>query len=260
MMDPGFSTRVVTAIEIARAAGVVLRRWYEQDSAADEVHFKGPTDLQTAADRESEVLILRALAEAFPDDAVFAEESGGRPAAGAPCWYVAPLDGTTNFVHRDPMFAVSLGYARDDDALYVAERDRDAWVSSGVAGWRRLSVSRVAKIGHALVATGTPVDIGTTGRNAPEIIGMLRATRDLRIHGSAALNLAYVASGRLEAFWEPGLREWDVAAGVSLVLEAGGRVTDLAGARFRLGEDLVASNGILHETVCGILKRATVRP
>jgi myo-inositol-1(or 4)-monophosphatase len=268
--QPPFSATVTTAIRIARDAGDVLLRWYSRDRATDDVHYKGPADLQTAADRASESLIVAAIEAAFPRDGAVAEEGGGTRVDGQPVWYVDPLDGTTNFAHRNPFFAVSLGYGRGGELhagviyqpmsgeMFAAEQGAGAWLRVGTA-WTRLAVSSIDRIDHALVATGTPADIRTTGRNVDEILAMLKTTRDVRIYGSAALNLAYVAAGRLEAFWEPGLNVWDVAAGVVLVREAAGLVTSVSGEPFKIGDDVFATNGLVHEALRNIVAGARVR-
>jgi myo-inositol-1(or 4)-monophosphatase len=263
-----FSPAVDVAVRAAREAGHVLVEHFLRPSRPEEVRYKGPTSPVTEADYASEACIVSRLREAFPEYGVVAEEGGGSPKPGAPCWYVDPLDGTTNFAHRLPWFAVSIALAAGEevrvgvvyhpilDELFVAERGRGAWLVRG--GHReRLQVSRVGRLEHALVATGTPPDIGVTGRNLPQMGALARAAEDLRVLGSAALELASVAAGRLDAFWEPELNPWDGAAGALLVLEAGGAVTGTDGSPYTVHtRDLLATNGLLHGAMLHLVRGA----
>jgi myo-inositol-1(or 4)-monophosphatase len=265
---------VPKAAEIAREAGALLREFYARGV---ETEYKGDVDIVTAADRASEKLIRTRLGEAFPEHGVYGEEGTRDRMEGEFRWYVDPLDGTTNFAHGFPQFCVSLGLeqrtnldhpagglkAGEDgtlaaaviydplrDELFTAERGRGARLNGEPA-----RVSRNAKLAESLLGTGFP---SHKRHNSPNIHFYQEFT--LRSHGvrragSAALDLAYVACGRMDAFWEFNLNPWDTAAGILLVEEAGGRVTDFAGARFQLkSEEILASNGLIHEELIGLFK------
>ena len=205
----------------ARRAGALIRARYGE---RQQVSFKSEVDLVTTVDREAERLILDTLRAAFPDHGMIAEESTASPGRDGHRWYVDPLDGTTNFAHGYPHFAVS------DTAM----------------------------LERALVATGFPYDRRQHGRF---YLGFWEAVmaraQDVRRGGSAALDLCYVACGRLDAFWEWKLQPWDTAAGRLIVEEAGGRVTDFAARPHRLaGDQTAASNGRLHDDLLRVLAGA----
>jgi myo-inositol-1(or 4)-monophosphatase len=236
----------------AARAGALLRARYRE---RQEVSFKSEVDLVTAVDRQAEQLIVDVLCGAFPDHGMVAEESPARSGRDGYCWYVDPLDGTTNFAHGYPHFAVSIALVRHDQLLLglVYDPIRDETFTALRGGGARLNgapieVSDVAELDHALLATGFPYD----RRRSPEFYlafweEALRRTQGVRRSGSAALDLCYVACGRLDAFWEWKLRPWDVAAGRLLVEEAGGHVTDFASGTHQLaGQETAASNGRLH--------------
>jgi len=228
-----------------------------------EVGRKGATNLVTEVDRRAEALIVDAIGREFPAHGVMAEEGSSRPAAGDWRWYVDPLDGTNNFAHGYPMVAVSLALEyRGEvvagvvaDALrggqFWAERDLGAWTERG-----RLVVSRAESLGESLVATGFPYDKHESAvDNVANFGRVTKRVRGIRRGGAAALDLAYVAAGRLDGFWELKLSPWDSAAGILLVTEAGGRVSRVDGSPYRPGDvDLVASNGIIHEELRALLK------
>ncbi|GBD28380.1 Inositol-1-monophosphatase [bacterium HR31] len=254
------------AVRAVREAAHVLMEYFARPPAPGEVRYKGPVNPVTEADHASEACIVSVLREAFPDHSVVAEEGRGARFEGAPCWYVDPLDGTTNFAHRLPWFGVSVALAQGEtvqvgvvyhpvlDELFVAERGAGAWLWSGGRA-RRLRVSDTSRLQEALVATGTPPDIGTTGNNLPQIVTLLKLAEDVRQMGSAALNLCYVAAGRLDAFWEPDLNPWDVAAGALMVLEAGGVVTGMDGSPYTADtRSPLATNGLLHPQLLALLR------
>ena len=249
------------AHQAAARAGALLRARYRD---RQEVTFKGEVDLVTAADRDAERLIVTALAEAFPDHGIVAEESPPRPGRDGHRWYVDPLDGTTNFAHGYPHFAVSLALARDDELVFGLVHDpirEETFTAVRGAGARLngapIAVSDTDTLAHALLGTGFPYD----RRQRPEfylafVAEALRHTQGIRRAGSAALDLCYVACGRLDAFWEWKLHPWDTAAGRVIVEEAGGRVTDFAGSSHRLtGDETAASNGRLHASLVEMLGR-----
>jgi myo-inositol-1(or 4)-monophosphatase len=220
------------AQRIAREAGAIQRERYETEISIETK--SSSIDLVTEVDKACEALIVAAIEALRPNDAILAEEGGGEDAAGAKWrWVIDPLDGTTNYAHGFPRFCVSIGVERGGtrevgvvydpllDELYHAVRGGGAWL-----GERRLAVSVQAELGRSLVATGFAYDIHRTSEaNAQTFARMLGAARGIRRDGSAALDLCYVAAGRLDAYWELKLRPWDVAAGILFVEEAGGIVT-----------------------------------
>jgi myo-inositol-1(or 4)-monophosphatase len=244
---------IEVAVAAARAAGAIQRRrWGE----AVAVRHKGAVDLVTEVDLACEEAIREVLARRAPGTAVLGEEGGltGGADAKGDRWIVDPLDGTTNFAHGFPVFCVSIAweqagttvlgvvYDPTRDELYRAERGRGAFRND--AGIR---VSVTPALSDALLANGFPYDRATNPRNYREFRHLTQLTQGVRRSGSAALDLAYVACGRLDGFWEPGLRPWDLAAGCLLVTEAGGTVSGHRGQPFTPYDgDVAASNGPLH--------------
>jgi myo-inositol-1(or 4)-monophosphatase len=245
------------AVDLARAAGAIQRGRYETDL---DIRTKSAAiDLVTEVDHACEAAIVSGIQSARPDDAILAEEGGGDDDPDAPWrWIIDPLDGTTNFAHGFPRFCVSIGVEHAGrtcvaavydpllDELFHSVRGAGAWL-----GERRLAVSTEKDLSQALVATGFAYDVHET---AADYLGpferVLRAARGIRRDGSAALDLCYVATGRLDAYWERKLNAWDVAAGGLLVQEAGGRVSDLDGGDApRDGRRIAASNGHVHEAL-----------
>ena len=239
------------AVEIAREAGSLLARLFK---GPQEISYKRPSDLVTEADRRSEALIVERLHRHFPGHAVVGEEGGGQRIASDYCWYVDPLDGTTNFAHGFPVFCVTLGlayrgeviagvvYDPTRDELFTAERGAGAYLNS-----QRIHVSQAASLSESLLATGFPPVASNHDLNIQFYFRFTLLSHGIRRAGSAALDLCTVAAGRFEGFWELKLNPWDKAAGSLLVTEAGGRVTDLTGRPFSLqGDEIFASNGLIH--------------
>jgi myo-inositol-1(or 4)-monophosphatase len=255
-----FEPYVSFAKRIAAEAGSLIA---ENFLGTFDVGRKGATNLVTEVDRRAEELIVDALAREFPSHDVVAEEGSARRAEGEWRWYVDPLDGTNNFVHGYPMVAVSLALERGGDAVAGVVRDalrgETFWAERG-AGARNesgpLAVSRAAELSASLVATGFPYDKHESAvDNVANFGRVTKRVRGIRRGGSAALELAYVAAGRLDGFWELKLSPWDTAAGVLLVAEAGGRVSRIDGTAYRPGEvDVVATNGHIHEELLTLLK------
>jgi myo-inositol-1(or 4)-monophosphatase len=258
--DMGSNERRV-AVDTARAAGQLLHR---EHPAARHVSYKGAvTNLVTEMDGRAETLIVDALLKAFPDDGILGEEGSARPGSSGRRWIIDPLDGTTNYAHGLPIYSVGIGLERDGamvlgvvydpsrDELFSAERGGGAWLNE-----RRLSVSATATLDTSLLVTGFPYDIRTNAdNNLKEYTALSVRARAVRRLGSALLDLAYVASGRFDGFWELSLSPWDVAAGGILVEEAGGRVTDLRGAPLDVDHPrLLASNGRIHDQLLAVLK------
>ena len=254
------------AVDAARAAGRLLR---DELSGSRRIAYKGtPTNLVTEMDQRAEALILERLRGAFPDDAVLAEELGAADGRSDRRWLVDPLDGTTNYAHGMPIYCVSIAleiggrvalgviYDPHRDECFVAERGRGATLNCAP-----LRVSTTATLGESLLSTGYQYDIRSSSRNnLAEHAALLLRSHSVREIGSAVLNLAYVAAGRLEAFWELSLGAWDVAAGALLVEEAGGRVTSPDGAPLDLAApSIVASNGIIHDEILKVLQDVRAR-
>lgn len=253
------------ARQIAEEAGRLLLERFGRLSAG-EIDRQGRRDVSTVADRESEDLIVRRLRARFPEHAVLGEEAsksgrstGGGAGGGAgavPTWVVDPLDGTVNFIQGIPLFSVSIGLVEGGrpvlGVVHAPALGQTFWGAPGSGafeGARPLAVSATPFLEESIVATGLGYrrnELPDTNLDNVAALGM--RVRDLRRMGSAALDLAYVASGRLDAYWELHLEPWDVAAGAALVRAAGGRVTDLRGGEDWLhGRHVVASNGLLHE-------------
>ncbi|MGH9450271.1 MAG: inositol monophosphatase family protein [Terriglobia bacterium] len=242
------------AIEIAREAGALLNERFERPH---EIVYKRPQDIVTEADRRSEALITSRLRQRFPGHDIVAEEGGGHTTDAEYCWYVDPLDGTTNFAHGFPMFCVSMGLALRGDVIvgviYDPTRDELYTAERGAGAFRnetRLRVSTIDDVKDGLFATGFPPYSADHERNIQYYFRFTEISHGVRRAGSAALDLCMVAAGRFEGFWELQLNPWDKAAGVLMVTEAGGRVSDLSGAPFKLLEgEIFASNGLVHESV-----------
>jgi len=257
---------VEVAAEAAHKVGELLLAMLPEARTSKEVRTKrNPADLVTRADRMSEDLIVGMLRERFPDHGILAEEGAEHPGAEYR-WIIDPLDGTTNFAHGLPLFCVSIGlehrgdlvagvvYHPTSDELFYADRGAGAFLR-GAGAVQRIHVSQIDQVAHAVVATGLPYDIRDTGTNIDNIDRLCRTAIEVRILGAAALHLAYVAAGRIEAFWEPALNPWDLAAGALLVEEAGGRVTHMSGSPFQVDcRDVLATNGRVHAEMVKLLR------
>ena len=248
---------VETSVEIAREAGALLSKYFERRVTFE---LKGEHDLVTEADRASEQLVVEHLRAHFPAHSIVAEEGGGHAGKSEYCWYVDPLDGTTNFAHGFPMYNVTLALEQggeliagvifdpERNEIFTAERGSGAYLNN-----RRIRVSKVNKIESTLVATGFPSQKRHQNVNVHFYYQLAMITHGVRRAGSAALDLAYVASGRLDGFWEFGLKPWDMAAGILLIAEAGGKCSDMKGAAATLGgPHLLADNGLVHQQILGL--------
>jgi myo-inositol-1(or 4)-monophosphatase len=242
------------AVEIAQEAGKILCEEFDRPL---QISYKGEADLVTQADRRSEQAIVAKLNKYFPDHAVAAEEGTGRDGAFASefRWHVDPLDGTTNFAHGYPCFAVSIALAQRDKTLvgvvfnpfykelYTSARGEGAQLNG-----RKIHVSTIKTLSTSLLCTGFPAHKRHAHPNIHYYWDFTLRSHGVRRDGSAALDLACVAAGRFDGFWEFGLNKWDTAAGALLVEEAGGTVTDFAGERYQLGAPtILATNGLIHE-------------
>ena len=246
-----------TAVDIAREAGGLLANLFEKRIGFE---LKGDYDLVTAADRASEKLIVERLRSHFPTHSIMAEEGGGHESGGEFRWYVDPLDGTTNFAHGYPMFNVTLALERGGELIagviyepvrqemFTAELGGGAYVNN-----RRIHVSKVERLAASLLITGFPSYKRHLSVNVHFFHQAAMATHGVRRSGSAAIDLAYVAAGRADGFWEFGLKPWDMAAGILLVEEAGGQCSDMVGApRSVSGPHLVATNRSIHDETIGL--------
>lgn len=250
----GKTTRDIlrTALDIARRSGEYLER---HRGTALGIDFKGAVNLVTRMDRESEELIVSHISDIFPDHNVVAEEGGGRDLDSPWTWVIDPLDGTTNYAHGLPVYAVSIGvlyqgnprvgvvHAPALGETFHALKDGGAYCNG-----EPIRVTRRERLDHCLLATGFPYDRQEkTDRYLKPFAYFLTRARDVRRWGSAALDMAYVAAGHFDAFWEYGLKAWDTAAGDLLVREAGGRTSDFNGAPFDpFRSQCLATNGRIH--------------
>src|SRR5580658_9367087 len=247
------------ALSAARAAG---RVHLQRLSRIKVTRKTNAIDLVTEADHESERAVIRTLNRAFPGHAILAEESGANAHTSEHRWIIDPLDGTTNFAHGFPQFCVSIAYEQRGrvqfavvlDAFrkecFVAQRGRGTSLNG-----RSVHVSRVPTLDLSLLATGFPYDRRERRRYYLAFWeAFMTRTQGVRRTGSAALDLAYVACGRTDGFWEFGLKQWDVAAGALMVEEAGGQVSNMDGSPLDLaGAQIIASNGRLHQPMIEVL-------
>lgn len=252
---------VDAAVAAAKRAGAFLRQ--TPRPAIADWKEKGPNDFVTAMDRGAETIIAEELARRVPGSTIVGEELSPHAAReGKIVWLVDPLDGTTNYLHGYPQYAVSIGGLVDGElcvgVVHDVTRDVTLHGSKGHGAWlgaQRLAVSQVAEPRHALVGTGFPFKrLDLVERYIPQFSAVMSTTSGIRRAGAAALDLADVAMGRLDLFWELTLAPWDVAAGVLLIREAGGIVTTLAGAEDVLGGgSIVAGNAALHGWLLNVL-------
>lgn len=236
---------------IAREAGALLMQFFDRNI---KIEYKGDADLVTAADRKSEALIRERIRQTWPSHDVLGEEEGLQDTGSEFRWYVDPLDGTTNFAHSFPVFCVSMALQDKDgmlagvcydptrNELFAAERGQGATLND-----RPIHVSKTAKLKESLVGTGFPSHKRHKNPNIHFYHQITLRSHGVRRAGSAALDLCYVACGRMDGFWEFNLNPWDTAAGVLMVEEAGGRVTDFSGGPFQINSrETLASNGVIH--------------
>jgi myo-inositol-1(or 4)-monophosphatase len=246
-----------TAIEIAHEAGSLLRYYFERHVSFE---LKGDFDLVTEADRASEKLIVERLKAHFPTHGIMAEEGGGHESASEYRWYVDPLDGTTNFAHGYPVYNVTLGLEKageliagvifdpNRDELFTCEKGSGAFLNA-----RRIHVSRANKLNESLFSTGFPTRRRHLSVNIHFYHQLAMASHGVRRGGAAAIDLAYVACGRLDGFWEFGLHPWDMAAGKLLVEEAGGICRDMRNHTHTLNSPhILVDNGLIHEEVVAL--------
>jgi myo-inositol-1(or 4)-monophosphatase len=249
--------------EALETSGRILRRHFGKA----RVSFKGRADLLTQADLESQEAVLGLIRRRFPEHDYLAEESAAKRTGAPLCWVIDPLDGTTNYAHGYPASCVSIALLRDGrpvlagvydpfrDEAFTAERGRGARLNGKTIG-----VSATPRVASSLLITGFPYDRAEKSRYYIEFYrDFMTRCHDVRRSGSAALDLAWIAAGRADGFWEHGLSPWDVAAGLLLVSEAGGRVTDFAGKPWTsldgFGRQTLATNGRVHREMITIIRR-----
>ena len=254
------------AAAIAREAGALLRDYYRRGV---ETEYKGDVDLVTEADRASEKLIVERLHSVFPEHGVYGEEGTRSNIDREYRWYIDPLDGTTNFAHGFPVFCVSMGLERRApslgpaqdgeivagiiydplrDELFTAEKGKGAYLNGSP-----IHVSRIADLAEALLATGFPSRKRHDNPNIHFYQEFTLRSHGVRRPGAAALDLAYTACGRIDAYWEFNLNPWDTSAGALLVTEAGGSMTSFDGSPFRLdSREVLATNGLLRDELLGL--------
>lgn len=263
-----------TALAIARDAGALLREGYSASgSAHKEIALKSSSmDLVTRYDKAAEDLIVGRLRDAFPDHRLVAEEGSTNRSDSPYLWLIDPLDGTTNFAHGFPVFAVSMAllengrpclgivYDPTRDECFSAIAGQGATLTHADGRTESLQVSSARTLQESLLATGFPYDVQTSDwDNLKEFRAFLKRSRGVRRPGAAALDLASVAAGRIDGYWEYKLSPWDVAAGILLVQEAGGRVTSITNDPVHLEGrlHLIANNGWLHEEMVAVLREVT---
>lgn len=246
-------------LEIVRQSGDIVREHWAKPS---NVRHKGRIDLVTQTDLAVEAFLKEKLADLVPGAAFMAEESSeSEKEPDGLCWIIDPVDGTTNFVHRIPQVATSVALWNKDhvefgvvnipmmNECFSAQRGQGAYLNGAP-----ISVSKAETLGDALVATGFPYDFsGRLDRILERLSLVLPKSQGLRRIGAAAVDMAYVACGRLDMFYEEGLKPWDFAAGLLLVAEAGGKVTNLRGEALHFGDVLMASNGLVHQEAVDLL-------
>ncbi len=267
-MPPRSATINVMAAAARKAARGLIRDFGEVEQL--QVSVKGPGDFVSAADIKAEKLLRAELGKARPGYGFLMEESGSEAGSDRHHrWIVDPLDGTTNFLHGVPHFAISIGLERDGEiiagVIYEPVRDEMFWAEKGAGAFhndRRLRVSARRHLAEALIGTGIPfLGRGDHARYLATLNAVMAATSGVRRLGVASLDLAYVAAGRFEGFWEFGLKPWDIAAGILIVREAGGYISDPSGGQGMLASgDVIAANDHLHPALVLLLKKALQEP
>jgi len=249
-------------INLAKGAGEILRAGYGKEHI---INFKGPIDMVTEIDRQAEDFIVHKIREAFPGHSILTEESGELDGEKEKRWFIDPVDGTSNYARGLQMFAVSIAYAEKGEmrlaCVYDPLRDECFYAEKGGGAWlngKAIHVSTTEVLINAMLVTGFPYDIHKKNNNIDNFTNIIREVHTVRRLGSAALDLVYVAAGRLDGYWEIDICPWDIAAGTLIIEEAGGMVTTIHGNPFymRPPYDLIASNGILHNKLLPFFKHA----
>ncbi len=248
------------AWEAAREAGRFLKQSLDESR---EIYYKGTLDLVTEADRQSQEMIFARLSASFPEHDFLGEEGLCRNRGSEFRWIFDPLDGTTNFAHRFPVFSVSIALERRGEVVcgivYDPMREELFSAAKGLGAdlnGEKIKVSATGEMGKSLLATGFPYDIRVSRiNNLDHFVNFCLRAQAVRRCGSAALDLCYVACGRFDGFWELKLKPWDVAAGALILREAGGRATDFQGKAFGAFEsEILATNGLIHQEMEEVIK------
>lgn len=261
----GFNQYTLAALEASKKGGDILKSYYNR---AIKINFKGKIDPVTIADVKSQKAIISYLKKKFPSHSFLAEETADNKPCGDYCWIIDPLDGTVNFVHGVPLFCVSIALSHNGTMVsgvvhspvlgetFVAQRDSGAWLNG-----KRISVSSQKSLVRSLAITGFPYSVYKNPQKHADVFAkVLSKVQGVRRFGSAAIDLAYVSSGRCEAFWEEELKPWDVAAGSLLISEAGGRITDFKGGdNYIFGGTMLASNGAVHKKMLETLTQGRIK-
>jgi myo-inositol-1(or 4)-monophosphatase len=251
---------IAAARQAAGLAGQVLSRGMNE---GQEISFKGEVDLVTNFDRRAQDIIVGRLSSAFPGHGFLAEEELSLGPASEFRWIIDPLDGTTNFAHRFPVFTVSIGLEFQGRLVAGVVYDpmrgemfEAAYKEGAYLNGKRIRVSAVGDLNRSLLATGFPYDIRDSRvNNVVHFNHFIMRAQAVRRCGSAAMDLCYLACGRFDGFWELKLKPWDMAAGAVIVREAGGRLSDFEGGEFSLlGQETLASNGLIHEAMIEVLR------
>jgi len=250
-------------IDLASEAGKIIKKGYLLKES--KLKHKGAIDLVTETDLSSEMFIKNEIRRHFPDDLILAEETANIRRTAERIWIIDPLDGTTNFVHKFPVFAVSIGlqigseirfgsvYNPVSEEMFFAEKGKGAFLNG-----EKISVSATEQISDSLIATGFPYDRWQKGDfYVVEYLAFMKKCQGVRRVGAASLDLCFAASGRLDGFFERKLKPWDMAAGSVILSEAGGVITDFNGKKWNpFAETIVASNGKIHRQMIEILASA----
>lgn len=255
-----------TARLAAEKAAKILIHYHQKQSFG--INFKGDVNLVTDADLESERVVIETLSNAFPEHLIVAEENkdSHKQSLEGPAWVIDPLDGTTNFSHSFPHFSISIAYREKNQTqfglvyqpvtneMFIAHRGHGAFLNG-----KKISVSKIPNVNRSLIGTGFPYDRRDSDmNNISEFFTVEMQCQDLRRPGAATLDLAYVACGRFDGYWEHKLSAWDVAAGALLVTEAGGMVTDYQNAPLTnlWNGQVIATNGLIHDELLTMLNKA----
>ena len=249
------------AIKAGLEAGRIL---LENQAKKKKIEYKGEINLVTEVDYLSERAILRMINKHFPEHSILTEESKGKDRNSTYLWIIDPLDGTTNYAHNFPVYCVSIGLQKDEEIilgmvynpilgeLFLAEKGRGAFLNG-----KRIFVSKIEKLSQSLLATGFPYDIRTSQEN--NLIYFNRfalKAQAIRRAGSAALDLCYLAMGRFDGFWELKLSPWDTVAGILMIFEAGGKISDFSGKKFDIfSKKLLATNGRIHKQMLKVINQ-----
>jgi myo-inositol-1(or 4)-monophosphatase len=251
-----------TAVKVACSAGGLLMKMSRGKLA---IKFKSSIDMVTEADKASESLIIKAIRQAFPGDDIMTEESQNQRTSSKRRWIIDPLDGTTNYAHNFPVWCVSIAFEEKDQVmagaiynpnlneLFTAVKGKGAYLNG-----KLIKVSSEKNLLKSLLATGFPYDVHTSPENNLENFQrFIKRAQAVRRPGSAAIDMAYLACGRFDGFWEIKLKPWDAASASLMISEAGGRITNFSGGRYSIYyPECLASNGKIHSQMLGVLNKS----